>query len=148
MTQIAKEAAAAGVPQHVMHTVEHTLSELLAVCGGCDRILGTPIPLSYTRHTSRSLVLWLSTLPFALWPVLGAWEQAAGHNLGCCVYACSVWRQQICSCLAWGTRHACGCTSCSWLLVRRGAWLVGVVVSDHSCALGAHDTCDMTACTL
>ncbi|KAJ9529976.1 hypothetical protein QJQ45_023240, partial [Haematococcus lacustris] len=49
--------------------LEHTISELCAVIGGCDRILGTPIPLSYTRHTSRSLVLWLSTLPLALWPV-------------------------------------------------------------------------------
>ena len=28
--------------------------------------------VSYTRHTSRSLMLWLLTLPFALWPVMGA----------------------------------------------------------------------------
>lgn len=35
------------------------------------RSSGTPIPLSYTRHTSRSLMLWLSTLPFALWPACG-----------------------------------------------------------------------------
>jgi predicted membrane chloride channel (bestrophin family) len=27
--------------------------------------------VSYTRHTSRSLMLWLLTLPFALWPVMG-----------------------------------------------------------------------------
>ncbi len=29
------------------------------------------LQVSYTRHTSRSLMLWLLTLPFALWPVMG-----------------------------------------------------------------------------
>ena len=38
--------------------------------GGCERIQSTPIPVSYTRHTSRSLMLWLLTLPFALWPAM------------------------------------------------------------------------------
>jgi len=27
--------------------------------------------VSYTRHTSRSLMLWLLTLPFALWDGMG-----------------------------------------------------------------------------
>lgn len=31
------------------------------------QILRNPIPLSYTRHTSRFLVLWLLWLPIALW---------------------------------------------------------------------------------
>lgn len=35
--------------------------------GACERILKTPIPLSYTRHTSRFLVIWLAALPFTLW---------------------------------------------------------------------------------
>lgn len=35
--------------------------------GACERILRTPIPLSYTRHTSRFLVIWLSLMPFTLW---------------------------------------------------------------------------------
>ncbi|KAL2892215.1 hypothetical protein RDABS01_008124 [Bienertia sinuspersici] len=33
----------------------------------CDQIMGTPIPLSYTRLTSRFLVLWHLTLPIILW---------------------------------------------------------------------------------
>ncbi|GBF91441.1 hypothetical protein Rsub_04181 [Raphidocelis subcapitata] len=37
------------------------------IMGACERILKTPIPLSYTRHTSRFLTLWLATLPFVLW---------------------------------------------------------------------------------
>ncbi|KAL3146980.1 hypothetical protein ABBQ38_014948 [Trebouxia sp. C0009 RCD-2024] len=35
--------------------------------GKCERILKTPIPLSYTRHTSRFLVIWLGLMPFTLW---------------------------------------------------------------------------------
>ncbi|KAI3427099.1 hypothetical protein D9Q98_007038 [Chlorella vulgaris] len=35
--------------------------------GSCERILRTPIPLSYTRHTSRFLLVWLILLPFTLW---------------------------------------------------------------------------------
>lgn len=35
--------------------------------GVCDQLMGIPIPLSYTRLTSRLLVLWHLTLPVILW---------------------------------------------------------------------------------
>ncbi|WOL10117.1 hypothetical protein Cni_G18871 [Canna indica] len=35
--------------------------------GVCEQIMGIPIPLSYTRLTSRFLVLWHLTLPVILW---------------------------------------------------------------------------------
>lgn len=35
--------------------------------GVCEQLIGTPIPLSYTRLTSRFLVLWHLTLPIILW---------------------------------------------------------------------------------
>lgn len=35
--------------------------------GVCENLIGTPIPLSYTRLTSRFLVLWHLTLPIILW---------------------------------------------------------------------------------
>ncbi|KAJ1698766.1 hypothetical protein LUZ63_007278 [Rhynchospora breviuscula] len=35
--------------------------------GVCEQIIGLPIPLSYTRLTSRFLVLWHLTLPIILW---------------------------------------------------------------------------------
>ncbi|XP_008806803.1 UPF0187 protein At3g61320, chloroplastic-like isoform X1 [Phoenix dactylifera] len=35
--------------------------------GVCEQLMGTPIPLSYTRLTSRFLVLWHLTLPVILW---------------------------------------------------------------------------------
>jgi predicted membrane chloride channel (bestrophin family) len=40
-----------------------TLLEL-ACC--CEKILRTPVPWTYSRHTSRFLTLYMSTLPFAL----------------------------------------------------------------------------------
>ena len=39
--------------------------------GGCERLLRTPIPLSYTRHTSRFLLIWLLVLPVCLWGEIG-----------------------------------------------------------------------------
>ena len=33
----------------------------------CEQLMGIPIPLSYTRLTSRFLVLWHLTLPIILW---------------------------------------------------------------------------------
>ena len=35
--------------------------------GACERILRTPIPLSYTRHTSRFMMIYLTLLPFTMW---------------------------------------------------------------------------------
>ena len=34
--------------------------------GACERIYGTPIPVSYTRHTSRFLSIWASFIPVGL----------------------------------------------------------------------------------
>mmetsp|Transcript_18028 Transcript_18028/g.41329 ORF Transcript_18028/g.41329 Transcript_18028/m.41329 type:complete len:139 (-) Transcript_18028:1302-1718(-) len=42
------------------------VTALISAIGGCDRVVSTPVPLSYSRHTSRSLTLWCGTLPFVL----------------------------------------------------------------------------------
>ena len=39
--------------------------------GSSERLLTSPIPLFYTRHTARFLSVWLLLLPFALWEPLG-----------------------------------------------------------------------------
>ena len=36
-------------------------------CGGTERIYGTPVPTSYSRHTSRFATVWLFLLPFGLY---------------------------------------------------------------------------------
>ncbi|PSC67432.1 UPF0187 chloroplastic [Micractinium conductrix] len=51
---------------------EH-LTVFADVTGGCERILRTPVPLMYSRHTSRMLTIWLSFLPFSLWDACHWW---------------------------------------------------------------------------
>lgn len=40
------------------------LNDFSSCVGACERIVQTPVPLSYARHTSRFLTLWLWTLPW------------------------------------------------------------------------------------
>ena len=46
-------------------------AEMVHAASASQRLFETPIPVSYTRHTSRSLMLWLLSLPFALWSIMG-----------------------------------------------------------------------------
>ena len=68
---LASLEAAGGVPDWVAQRFEATLVEMGSVTGGCERLLSTPMPLSYTRFTGRALMLWLFGLPLGLWPLLG-----------------------------------------------------------------------------
>ncbi|KAJ4904312.1 hypothetical protein Rs2_18263 [Raphanus sativus] len=47
--------------------LESKMLQLQEGIGVCDQLMGIPIPLSYTRLTSRLLVLWHLTLPVILW---------------------------------------------------------------------------------
>uniref|UniRef100_A0A7S1T7K7 Bestrophin homolog n=1 Tax=Tetraselmis chuii TaxID=63592 RepID=A0A7S1T7K7_9CHLO len=60
-----------GLPITVHQHLQGLLDEMGAVQGCCERLQSTPMPISYTRHTSRCLGLWLITLPLAMWPVCG-----------------------------------------------------------------------------
>jgi putative membrane protein len=43
--------------------------------GSSERLLTSPVPLFYTRHTARFLSTWLLLVPFALWePLRGSWN--------------------------------------------------------------------------
>ncbi|KAL2612991.1 hypothetical protein R1flu_024683 [Riccia fluitans] len=47
--------------------MDENLTQFADNLGACERIFKTPIPLSYTRLTSRFLVFWHIALPLALW---------------------------------------------------------------------------------
>lgn len=47
--------------------MEANINELNHSVSVCERITRTPIPLAYTRLTSRTLSLWHLILPFVLW---------------------------------------------------------------------------------
>jgi len=60
---------------------DREVKELERVLGACERILRTPIPTSYTRHTSRFLFAWVYASPFMLWPMCGVWTSPAAVTL-------------------------------------------------------------------
>ncbi len=42
------------------------VNDLSSIIGACERLVQTPVPLSYARHTSRFLTLYLWSLPMVL----------------------------------------------------------------------------------
>lgn len=63
--------ASSGLQQELVERADENLSELTRAIAACERILNTPIPMSYTRHTARFLIGWLTLLPWALWSYCG-----------------------------------------------------------------------------
>jgi predicted membrane chloride channel (bestrophin family) len=57
--------------------IDRSISVLVDLCGACERIFKSPVPLVYTRHTSRFLTLFLLFLPFGLWKVDESWNHWA-----------------------------------------------------------------------
>ena len=47
------------------------VDKLVDATGALNRIIRTPLPLAYSRHTSRFLTAWCTTLPFALGASVG-----------------------------------------------------------------------------
>ena len=64
ISEIMKEAElVANVHCHI----DKGLMEMTTAFSTCDRIFTTPIPLMYTRHTARFLLIWLLTVPMSLY---------------------------------------------------------------------------------
>jgi putative membrane protein len=66
---VSMEAHRVGAVAPVTRGLDANITALGDALGACERLLQTPIPNAYTRHTTRFLVLWLGVLPLALWPV-------------------------------------------------------------------------------
>jgi len=54
-----------------LSTMGGEISQLSDALAGCEKIVQTPVPLSYSRHTSRFLTMWCGLLPFAIVRDLG-----------------------------------------------------------------------------
>ncbi|KAL7515898.1 hypothetical protein ACHAWX_000969 [Stephanocyclus meneghinianus] len=58
--------------------INENLSIFEDTLGGSERLLSSPIPLVYSRHTARFLSLWLLLLPLALYePFKDSWNHIA-----------------------------------------------------------------------
>ena len=53
--------------------LDEQCQRLCAAFGASERVLRTPLPTGFTRHSSRLLFLWSNCLPFALYPAMGPW---------------------------------------------------------------------------
>ena len=52
--------------------IDQSITTLVDLTGANERIFKSPVPLVYTRHTSRFLASFLVFLPFAIWPVMSS----------------------------------------------------------------------------
>lgn len=59
------------MPAYAVPAFDRTLEQFSNQLGACERIFKTPLPLLYTRHTSRFLTIWCLMLPFCLYKELG-----------------------------------------------------------------------------
>jgi predicted membrane chloride channel (bestrophin family) len=71
MSVISTAIEEAQVPDAARVRMDENVTSFADDVGKCERILKTPIPLTYTRHTSRFLVIWLTFMPFTLWHAYG-----------------------------------------------------------------------------
>jgi len=53
--------------------LDEQCQRLCAAYGASERVLRTPLPTGFTRHSSRLLFLWSHSLPFALYSAVGPW---------------------------------------------------------------------------
>jgi len=51
--------------------MDEQVQRLCGAFGASERVLRTPLPTSFTRHTSRLLFIWDCLLPFAMYPFMG-----------------------------------------------------------------------------
>ena len=56
-----------------INAISHMVDGLMDKMSNCEKILRTPVPWTYSRHTSRFLTLWLGTLPWVLVDTMKPW---------------------------------------------------------------------------
>jgi len=66
LRQLAQAARQVGVSEKEREVLLKSVGVLGECVSTCERIYNTPIPLSYSRHTSRFLIFYASTLPLAI----------------------------------------------------------------------------------
>lgn len=72
-TRIGSAHAAGQIHDYHLPVLDQGLAELTNIQGGCERILNTPIPHSYTVLIHRCVAIYCLGLPFGLVDTLGVW---------------------------------------------------------------------------
>ncbi|KAK9824364.1 hypothetical protein WJX72_009726 [[Myrmecia] bisecta] len=69
--RVLQELTCRAVSPYLQARMDMTLAEFEDACGTCERLHNSPLPLLYTRHTSRFLCVAVACLPFMLWADCG-----------------------------------------------------------------------------
>jgi predicted membrane chloride channel (bestrophin family) len=77
LEKLGETARSYGMSDQDRSRFDTTLSVLCDNVGACERIFKSPIPLVYTRHTSRYVGFWLGLLPLAIWSADSSWNHLA-----------------------------------------------------------------------
>jgi predicted membrane chloride channel (bestrophin family) len=77
LAELVEQADVPGIRRENMFS---SLRQLGDAVGRCEKLIRYPLPLAWTRHTSRFLIMWLLALPFALWEDCG-WAVVPLTNL-------------------------------------------------------------------
>lgn len=72
-----------GEPQYFWAQCQLHIDNLLATIATTERLATTPVPLSYSRHTSRFLSIWTLTFPFFLAGHYGPVVSCVAHFFVC-----------------------------------------------------------------
>lgn len=70
MTEIVRTS---GMSEQRVNRIDSNLAYLGDALGDSERFVRSPIPVSYTRHTSRFILVYLSLLPLVLFKDFGIW---------------------------------------------------------------------------
>ncbi len=71
------EANAGALGELRLQTLERTLSDLVDLWSGCERILRTPVPFAYAHHIKSFLTIFCFTAPFTMVGTMGWYAPAA-----------------------------------------------------------------------
>jgi predicted membrane chloride channel (bestrophin family) len=67
LTEISKRVSASGILPNFQIQIDRNVCDLSDAFHTCERIFTSPIPISYTKHTARFLLLWLLNMPMVLY---------------------------------------------------------------------------------
>lgn len=71
----------ADMDHHIRTKLDGAISLMNDAANSLEKLLRTPIPLSYTRHTSRACLLWCFYIPLTLFGDMGAVGSAVASGL-------------------------------------------------------------------
>lgn len=65
ISELVEQCGVSDIKEDKLFSTLRAMGDTIATC---DKLLRYPLPLAWSRHTSRFMFLWLSALPWSMWP--------------------------------------------------------------------------------